>query len=91
MKAIDIIKALLTNCYNMEQMGLYTYNGVKDAKRFFGDGAFGSITCAILFGDTFLYCYKHTDEDPMIDGKEPDAWFHTKDGSVIALFKIYDA
>lgn len=89
MKAIDVIKALLTNCYDIEQMGLYTHKDGEYAKWFFGGeegGAFGSITCAIHEGDTFLYYY--ADEDPTIDGKEPDAWFHAACGQSIALFKI---
>ena len=91
MKAIDVIKALLTNAYNIEQMGLYTYDGLDDIKRFFGDGAFGSITCAMPHGTTFLYYYKHTDEDLTFASREPDAWYYAEDGSEIAMFKIYDA
>lgn len=90
MKTINVIKALLTNAYDIEQMGLYTYEGVEDCKEFFGEGGFGSITCAMLPGTTFLYYYKTNDEDLKFAGKEPDAWYYAEDGSEIALFQIYD-
>lgn len=94
MKAIDVIKALLTNAYDMEQMGLYTYDGLEDIKQFFGGrdgGAFGSIICTLSYGDVFLYIYKTDNEDIKLCGNEPSAWFHAADGSDIALFKIHDA
>lgn len=94
MKAIDIIKALLTNCYNMEQMGLYTHESIKDAKDFFGDGYFCNMkqNGAVQPGMTFLYIYKTDDcDDAFLDSRIPDAWFYTEDGSEIALLQIHDA
>ena len=87
MKAIRIIKEMLSGCYDIEQMGVYEAI-VSTPDTFFGPGAFDQERSYEWEPEkTYLYMYAK-DDDELFNEEEPDAVWMAEDGSEILLYKI---
>ena len=89
MKKDQIIKGLLSNFYDMEQMGLYNASLITP-NQYFGAGAFDRERTENYNPNAqymYMYYWGLIDE---FEGHKPDAVWMAEDGSEVFLFQIED-
>lgn len=84
MKAIDIIEALVSGFYNLEQMGVYIHRNNDRMQDYFGN----SVVADDNVKEDRVYLYWYNNEDELLNNESPDAILMDPNGEVILLYEI---
>lgn len=89
MKKDKIIQLLMTNFYDIEQMGLYNAS-LNAPDKYFGDGVFDT-ELSQNYNPNAQYVYMYiTEDDERFGCNEPNCIWKTEDGCIILLYQIED-